>query len=432
MQRRQGFTLVELLVAMALTLFLMVILSEAFSAGLGAFRQLKAVCELQEKLRTVATIIRHDLQANYFDLAHVPGKRLHEVDLNLVTGAPPTAGFFRVWQGSATVNEGTDSDLLGSSRMGTTDQFLHFSIDLEQSVLHHRPDNYLSVLVPDALNVGPPDLQVPAPPSPGPYPFNSQKAEVVYFLGPNPTGSTGTTAKSGISGVSLFALYRRQLLAAKDVSEATYLNSDVATPPPRVAYTAPSTTYGPPQKAGYFEVSSRQDPNALGKLYFNSPSDLTIPERRFGMQAGVGTAGTPLKTGPFSYPTYSDQFGPTDPEAGDDIVLANVVSFSVQILVPAQSADFIDVAAVTGGNQNSGLPAGVSVFDTWSAFRPVPLFPQDPSSFPYDYTNWNSTNLADANVRVPLAVRVVAVQIILRVWDEKTERTRQITIVQDM
>ena len=40
-RRRPGFTLVELLVAMALILFIMVILTEAFSAGLETFRRIR-------------------------------------------------------------------------------------------------------------------------------------------------------------------------------------------------------------------------------------------------------------------------------------------------------------------------------------------------------------------------------------------------------
>ena len=40
---REGFTLVEMLVAVALTLFIMVLLSQAFAAGLEAFRHLKGI-----------------------------------------------------------------------------------------------------------------------------------------------------------------------------------------------------------------------------------------------------------------------------------------------------------------------------------------------------------------------------------------------------
>ena len=47
MRRRQGFTIVELLVAMALIVLIMSIISEAFVEGLGTFRELKGIGDLQ-------------------------------------------------------------------------------------------------------------------------------------------------------------------------------------------------------------------------------------------------------------------------------------------------------------------------------------------------------------------------------------------------
>ena len=55
---RPGFTLVELLVAIALIVFIMVILTEAFSAGTGVFRTLKAQGDLMEKLRAAELLLR--------------------------------------------------------------------------------------------------------------------------------------------------------------------------------------------------------------------------------------------------------------------------------------------------------------------------------------------------------------------------------------
>src|SRR5262249_25303957 len=98
MRRRRGFTLVELLVAMALTLFIMVILSEAFSAGLSSFRQLKAVSVMQERLRTAASILRRDLRANLFPQASGNPLTVSGLDLTSPTYQAPNVGFFRLWQ----------------------------------------------------------------------------------------------------------------------------------------------------------------------------------------------------------------------------------------------------------------------------------------------------------------------------------------------
>src|SRR5215470_12248703 len=97
MRRRQGFTLVELLVSVALIIFIMSILAEAFSSAAETFRSLKAIGDLQEKLRTASSILRRDLSADHFD-----GKRRLS-DPNMLRFAPPKEGFFRIWQGSAPV-----------------------------------------------------------------------------------------------------------------------------------------------------------------------------------------------------------------------------------------------------------------------------------------------------------------------------------------
>ena len=53
---RPGFTLVEMMVAMGLTIFLMVILSQCFVQGLETFSGLKTIGDMQEELRTAMTL----------------------------------------------------------------------------------------------------------------------------------------------------------------------------------------------------------------------------------------------------------------------------------------------------------------------------------------------------------------------------------------
>src|SRR6516225_2972593 len=78
MRRRSGFTLVELMVSLALTVFMMAILSEAFVVGLEAFRKLRAMAELEQGMRTVEAILRRDLAANHFE----GDKRLSELTVS--------------------------------------------------------------------------------------------------------------------------------------------------------------------------------------------------------------------------------------------------------------------------------------------------------------------------------------------------------------
>src|SRR5438270_5907252 len=109
MRRRQGFTLVELMVAMALIVLIMAIVSQAFVDGLETFRQLKGIGDLQERLRAAVVPLRQDLCVNrHFQR---PDLRLNVLSPN----NPPSAGFFRIQQG-AVVQEGNDPDGLPSSR----------------------------------------------------------------------------------------------------------------------------------------------------------------------------------------------------------------------------------------------------------------------------------------------------------------------------
>jgi len=59
--KQSGFTIVELLVAMALIVFIMTVLDQAFSAGVRAFRELEAVGDLDEELVGDAFALAEDI-----------------------------------------------------------------------------------------------------------------------------------------------------------------------------------------------------------------------------------------------------------------------------------------------------------------------------------------------------------------------------------
>jgi prepilin-type N-terminal cleavage/methylation domain-containing protein len=79
---RRGFTLIELLVALALILPIMAILNQAFTEAAQSFRDLKAIGDQAEKLRTTAQTLRRDLGAAHFDAARLTfdGLRTRSVD----------------------------------------------------------------------------------------------------------------------------------------------------------------------------------------------------------------------------------------------------------------------------------------------------------------------------------------------------------------
>lgn len=97
-----GFTLVELLVSMALMMFIMVILVEAFSAGMDTFQNLRALGDLQEQLRSVSQLLQSDLAQPHFE-----GNRRCS-DSNFWS-EPRREGFFRIVQLSAPKTTGSST-----------------------------------------------------------------------------------------------------------------------------------------------------------------------------------------------------------------------------------------------------------------------------------------------------------------------------------
>lgn len=376
--RRHAFTLVEMLVSMALVLFVMVILSQALSIGLETFRQLKATGELEERLRMASTILRQDLKLDHFE-----GKRrLSDPDFWRV--GPPREGFFRIEQGPEAgglpiLDEGKDGDQIPSYR--ATNHKLHFAIKLRGSLR----DSFLSTQVPVGSPLTNPLVRTTftnaLPDSryqDSGHVYNSQWAEVAYFLVPNGAAAGGTP---------LYALYRRERLVCPNTHDINWVSDSAKGTP--VPYNAANII-------GYAGMSCGQNPKATNFMYFNDPTDLTVPERRFGTRA------TPL-----SPSVFQSSRGLDGSPSGDDLLLTDVVSFTVQVLSP-------DLGLRSGFTTFWGGAAGTTFvpFDTWSTV-------QD------DTVNYSST-------QPPRPISISALQIIVRIYDSKSQQTRQVTIIQDM
>jgi hypothetical protein len=445
MRRRSAFTLVELLVSMALIIFIMAILAEAFVEGLKTFRNMKAVGDMNARLRTAEQMMRDDLSADHFE-----GKRRLSEPYFWTIG-PPREGFFRLWHGSliatpgpgAFYNEGTVD---GVPSYYAIDHVLQFTAKKRGN---NRQDFY-SAAVPSnspLLALGQPDSRYQETAG-GVTSYNSQWAEIAWFLRPN-----GKNAGSQ----PLFTLYRRQRVV---VPSTMLMNAGNLVD---LNYQAPGAL-PLTAKPDYLEVSTSQSysgPSHPATLYFNSPRDLTIPERRFGMNPSV-SAGLPVRTDnnlrypiialgpkpPFNYqsPNYQADdedctaalVPPGHPEAsreGSDVILTDVISFAV---IPI----FSGVPVENFPPQNKSFPkdAGgnptVSVFDTWS----------NHADDTYDYTLWDNADfggaLTDAHLVPCKLVQIsptqagpavlTGLQISIRVWDARTTQTRQITIMQDL
>ena len=386
----------------------------------------------------------------------------------------------------------TDPDHIGSSR--ATDHMMQFTVKLRGN----QPQDFVSYTLPltSPLLSVPTTFATPAPDAryQSGTDYSGQWFEVMYCL-----RQTGTTIlpdnPSGGPGTPLFALVRRQQVVVPDNTRVNWLSQ----PSSRQV-----KVYTVDDLRQYAGMSCRKTLVALtpspslfpasgDHLYFNNPTDLTVPARRFGMLPLLSSntlsgqrerAGLPsvplvdpnsLSTGQGVNPqrkcpmlgemAYQSQKygnaprqqwpgwlqnwlgvtlppscvahlpypGQTQPQTqpmpvlwsdnpayqGADVLLTDVVSFEVKVLLPGATAatDLFDPQVPANNAVFQG--AGPRVFDSWSSVK----------DDTYDYSSWYVANTPGS---VPAPIRIMSLQITLRVWDRKTQQTRQVTLVQPM
>jgi hypothetical protein len=242
------------------------------------------------------------------------------------------------------------------------------------------------------------------------------------------------------------------------------------------------TQFNTPVAPNYTYLYNRSGAPITGSAA--SANNITQPRFRFGMQPAHDLT-QPVPNGPFASPDLSYLAGvPAQIVQGapfikpypnifddlnqynnaqwahnlydmNDLVLTDVVSFEVKVLweggpgpqsyyyiptglaapnnyQPVKNTDFpYDYLPLSPYNQVfSGL--GVGVFDTWSQHGPYGQI--QGGAPPGDQPNWKRTDLTGANsaMQLPLRVKAKALLIRFRIWDQKAEQTRQITIYQDV
>lgn len=277
MRRRPGLTLVEMLVSLALSVFMMAILSEAFVTGLKAFGQLKALADMEQQLRTAATILRRDLKAPHFEgnrklsqltvsgqpipgnvpagavwnmvnppLSNGPGGARNLHPNSPYRSVPPELGFLRIEENNFSVQEAVNpTDPLGDSLDPTIgagyrdyDDVLHMTVRFTGRGTEEvfRGESARAVKMPGF--VPPPaggrllggealdDIGFPISryDLPGNNQFVSNWAEVLYFtrvdtFRPNNPSYNFTNAQFSHAipgGTTMFNLYRREMLLLPD------------------------------------------------------------------------------------------------------------------------------------------------------------------------------------------------------------------------
>jgi hypothetical protein len=381
---RRGVTLVELLVAAAMCIMGMWLLTWLYQQGLESFRQARAQADLTSQQRMFTQMITRDLEADHFESEDNDkpngGKRvrdqwLHQIkpdpaDPTKFTGyKPPKRGYFRA--GSFPIdnvnNISEGSDLVADSSR-STNHFLQFTVILQGG------SNFQQF-----------SAEVPANQR---AQYFGTAAEVTYFLYP--------TGEKLNGNYPLYDLYRKQRLVARNTEDATAFNPAIQnalslTPPDNVA-----------------EVMVLKG-NQIATL-----EDLTVPQGPYAATYRL-TAFTPNAAG-------SARFG-------EDKLLSNVLSFEIKFtgngILPDGTPWPRPFATPNTDYPYDTLPFDGN-FDTFSQQADQPGMPVIP---------WNSmTNLAtQTNTTLPLKqIRITGVQIRLRTFDTKTRSTRQTTVIVDL
>jgi prepilin-type N-terminal cleavage/methylation domain-containing protein len=489
MRKRSGFTLVELMVAMALTIFVMLILSEAFILSIDTFVGLKAIGDMQENLRAASNGLRFDLGQD-----HLEGKRRFS-DPTLQTQLP-TSGFLAIYQGIPpgppltlpSLFEGLDGDNMSSAR--SANNILHFSSRLRGN----QQQSFYTANIVNPINLANPNIQFfnlrtlygmdpavtplldadatlrpsytnipinPAPtpnipPNGPPFFYRGQWAEIVYLPGSvnpatgvfQPLQPTGTTEEplnpSSTSGMPLYGLYRAQYVAVPDntlVNAAAFPAASLANFPGMACVpngnalsfltaddmaTGTAWTLSPvgAPSGGAFTISCGGQPasgvNAAAVTTAPLPFNATAAAIQTSLAAG-GIAAT-VSGGPINTSTVTIVF--QSASATPIMVNSSALTgpFGQAFVNPALARTFNLVSPNL--LSASLLVPNVLSFQVQTVRSGSPA-PQD---------GWYDSAVPVINNGIfnptPTGGPILGIAITLRVWDNKTRQTRQLTIMQ--
>ena len=371
---RKAFTLVELMVAMGLSVLIMYIMAER-SRSARRRQHRRSSGQMSTQLQGAGAIMTRDiLYSDHFlrdDTRPGGGVKLSQYRFDLLPSQqvlPPKAGFFRIISPTSIESQTAAQEVNGFAINSAVNHALHFT-----SILPASDQNQFSVTVPAANGI----------------PYRSRAAEISYFL-----VASGAKTSPGTSGQILYSLMRRQRLLALTADERSSLvvnDADV------IASNGTNTVY---------TVEDLTDPNG-NKRFPLTPN--TLPQPVNSLLA--------LQNARF----------------GEDLLLSNVLSFEVlvdwspatsiagtnlsprlQTAAPPNWEHPFDNLSVNGGKNPNFNNQGV--FDSWSAF------PAQSGAL----KAWNDFSAGNTRA-IPLAIRVKQIQATVRIWDSKTKLARQNT-----
>lgn len=437
-RRAGGFTITELLVALALIIFILSIMGTAFGAASKVVRDLNAAGSLAAKLNSTLGLWKRDLDSPHFDN---PPRRLGDATFWSQMG-PNSQGFLRIVQlGRPLVDPPGDPPAVDAVTTMTT-AALHFTAKLPGTY----PGDYFitqlpaghAVLTSDTATQRESRYQSAIATN---QEYRSVWAEIGWWLIPTPLPYNTTPDDATMPTVAaqqpqaLFKLCRRTKLLwnypqnwptnAPSVGNATDA-FELSVPSvgfPGAPLNTPFSVTFPPLRS----FATTFDPKYL------TPNGTTLPHDA----AASGTNATKVYPGSYGLPPLTTDVS--------DVVLNDVLSMDIRVKIDGVP-DFIDIGSPLFQQFNMGNPAYPSsppagtpyVFDTWTNGRLGQFdygLPDDAAA-PDLTPRWQRRG---SNACVPVLqkadgtlIRVRALQITLRIWDAKTNYSRQATLVVDM
>ena len=328
----RGLTLVEMLVAMTLTLLLMGAVAQIFGMLGQGVNGSRSVAELGSRMRSTAYRLRQDLagmtvdpkppvrpDANSGYLEIIEGPETDQITYLSGQAFDKSSGSNATgkWVGTSQPYQG----IVGSDDrlVGDVDDVLLFTTRSTSDMFAGRADSRNTNLVGTTLK--------------------SPLAEVIWFCRPTVNTSDPQT----------YTLYRRQRLIKAHPGAPPFLDTTAASPqnsfggpPNTLPFTNWSTIYA------LTDVSCRRE----GSLVFpNTLGDLTRRDNRF-LHNGSTLAEFPHPFYANSYDPMSHTFDNNPTRFGEDIILTNVIAFDVRVWDPDSPIKGLPATIQTGNNNN--------------------------------------------------------------------------------
>jgi hypothetical protein len=295
-RRRSGLTLVEMLVAMALTLVMMAAVAQIFGTMGRGVNGSRSVAELNDRMRATAYRLRQDLQGITVDPRPPVRPELNSGYLEIIEG-PDTDLVSYATQVPFRKDGATAEPYL--TEVGSDDRVVGDVDDIILFTTRSTGEPFSGKA--DTRNSG---LEAGG--------FRSPFAEVVWFC--RPTANT--------MDPRTYTLHRRQRLIAAHPGAEPFVDT-------QRAGTARNSERGPPNTLPFVDWPTLHDRTDIscrrqGALAIpNSLGDLTRREARF------------LHGETFPYVFDRDSpyltFSGTSPRFGEDVLLTNVIAFDVRV-----------------------------------------------------------------------------------------------------